>query len=131
MKTLDEFYTDILTTAVEGGIGYWSAASSYDWDCAVEDRGVTLVIDDVSADEVVIPTITSDVDTVTVRLTLRDIDRGVKKVIGGAVPKTYSSLVENALTLRDTCPDNGLGDIDADVADIIVQVALFGKIIFG
>ena len=122
-----EFLTDILITAVEGGIGYWSVGdgSTYEWEGPAEGRGFTILEwadEDPGVDGVSLP----------IRITLDDVARGVDVVVRGesGVADSYVSLVANANRLNDSCPDHG-GDIDADVADVIVQAAVFGDVIFG
>lgn len=144
----EQFLTDILCTAVEGGIGDWSETflSTYDWDCPVVNRGVTLLIEGLDADDFRVPLLDSseylqpeyvDDNHHVVRVTLDTIRKGVslidRKEPEIEINDDYMRIVKNASHRNDTCPDNmhSPGDIDADVASCIVQAGLFGKIVFG
>jgi hypothetical protein len=110
--TDDRFFTDILTTAVEGGIDHWASARRHemgdggyrrlevtdhdgelDWqllDAAVVSRGVAIIL--------------QDGQTV--------LDEGWAGMLREARATGNSSL------------------IDAELADYIVQVGLFGEVVF-
>ena len=122
-----EFLTDIVITALEGGVGYWSQASSYDSELGT----ASLITDDDGFG------------------THHEIDRdviaaGIKRVVEApgpfyapnastqtqceAVPfltEFSKATVAAAVVTRDA------SFIDADMADVIVQVALFGRVVYG
>ncbi len=127
-----EFLTDILTTAVEGGINYWAQVADYAYSGPVDGRGVTLVIDDVDEQDILTRVITADADTVTTTITLRDIDRGLKTLIrmDFKVADYIKAIAVNAHMANDCCPETG-DDVDAEVAEIIIQAAVFGELVFG
>lgn len=131
-----EFLTDVLTIAVDGGIGYWSQCSDY---CYSSDdpaeRGVTLYVADVDADDFIVPT---EDDTVgswgggalparRVRVTLDTIAHGVSVVTSGKTT-VHDSYVE---WIYAASMKNDAGTLDADDADIIVQAGIFGGVLFG
>lgn len=134
-----QFLTDVLTTAVEGGIGYWSRAEDYCW--SVEDpaeRGVTLHVsaEDIEPGDLTLPfghstgTDSWSGETIpfyTVRVGLPDIARGVGIVTRGeaGVASDYVGRIHGASI------ENDCGDMDALDADIVVQAAIFGKVIYG
>lgn len=110
----DEFLTDVLITAVEGGIGYWADDITdycYDDDDASR-RGATLVC--------------HDEDVYGFRLTLGLIEDGIKLIADPAlqIASDYRREIAQAST------DNDAGDIDAGLADCIVQAAVFGSIVY-
>jgi hypothetical protein len=128
----EEFLTDILVTAVEGGIGYWSQAGNYRHSGPVEGRGVTLYIYDVYESEVKLDVINDedliDPDQVVVRVTLADIEEGIRRILYEDDFKASGQLL---VAVLEPSVNNDAGEIDADTADIIVQAAVFGEIMFG
>lgn len=117
-----KFLQDIIITAVEGGVGYWSYASVYRWsDAHPETARVTLSeFDDAGA------------VTQMHHVTGATIERGIKEIMSGA-PKHVSSEIEAVVRgchrENEACSD--AGDIDSDIADAIVQVGLFGDLVYG
>lgn len=127
----ETFLADIIITAAEGGIGYWADVQAYRWCCPDLDGGtadpapnggsnayVTLYDMDTDRDY------TIDLDVVDKALTR----------IRGNEPIPYLSeptrqLIRACDRLNDTVP--GGGDIDANVADQILQVAAFGRVVYG
>jgi hypothetical protein len=114
MKTEREQYLDdILTTAVEGGIGYWSFGRNYVWS----DDGPTSV--EIKQDD-------EDDDTwhTVDRSAIR---KGITRLLSGDM-KVHESYVD---MLRKADRHNDAGDIDAEIADLIVQAAVLGDIVYG
>lgn len=106
---------DIMSSALEGGINYWcckaEVVGEYLGTYASEQiaRGGTLLLHDSEGDDVY-------------ELTLEMLLDG----IGQAYEENYFSEYEwcDGQTV-DTC------QVDAEVADVIVQLALFNEIVFG
>ena len=133
------FLSDVLVTAVEGGIGYWSQCDGYRWDTdrwEYAELGVTLYVPahEVDAADYRLPVghglIESwgeETPAYTVRVTLDAIASGIGIVTRGeaGVHKDYIGDVFSASLHNDA------GDIDAGTADMIVQAAVFGKVIYG
>ncbi len=112
MKTEREQYLDdILTTAVEGGIGYWSVGRNYVWS---DDGPTSVEIREDGED------IWHTVDRSTIR-------KGMKILLSGAT-SVHESYLQ---TLRQANRDNDAGDIDAEIADMIVQVGVLGDVVYG
>jgi hypothetical protein len=114
MKTEREQYLDdILTTAVEGGIGYWSFGRNYVWS----DEGPASV--EIKQDD-------EDDDTwhTVDRSAIR---KGITRLLSGDM-KVHESYVT---LLRKADRHNDAGDIDAEIADLIVQAAILGDIVYG
>lgn len=106
----ENFLTDILVTAVEGGINYWAIVEGYQHSGEPADRKVVVRHPEGVA-----------------QVTLRDIVLAVRKIINKRVPVT--PYIRDILVEADKTLD--AGDIDAEVADVVVQVAAFGKIVYG
>lgn len=114
MKTEREEYLDnILTAAVEGGIGYWSIGRNYVWS----DDGPASV-------EIRIEDEDDDVWHTVDRSAIR---KGIAAVLSGRM-NVHESYID---TLRAADRHNDAGDIDAELADIIVQAAVLGEIVYG
>lgn len=118
----EEFLRDVLCTALEGGIGYWSQVSdihrvgdypdgkwSYDW-CLVHP---------LDEDE-------EGYDKKGVVLNLDKIIAGIGIVLSDRLQWPYLyRMVGRAVA------DNDAGVLDAGDADSIVQLGLWGQVIYG
>ena len=106
---------DIMCSALEGGITYWccraEVVGDYLQDFASEQiaRGGTLLLHDAEEDEIY-------------ELTLDKLVKGIKMAIEHGDYAEYGWYTNGEL---DTC------SVDADVADVIIQYALFDTIMFG
>lgn len=143
-----EFLHGLFTTALEGGIGYWSACSKYRW--ATDQDGRTEDINNFIA--VIEPTEDNtwgiwddNRDTQSLRIDLDVMARGARLMhwyVQGIVddkgqqvpldqirpfpPKHYHwQYVESYVTLGQQ------GDYDAGTADMVVQFGLFGQVVYG
>ena len=122
-----ELCTDVLITAVEGGINYWAAVVSYEHDGMPRHRHATVVD-------------TEEPENGEQTVHLKDIDRAMRSIAKQAfdrrpgdprlLPDHTTRNIAGAYLAKDACPD-GCADIDAEVADVIFQVALFGEVIYG
>lgn len=115
--------TDLLSTAVEGGIGYWCAVSGYRTGGPASGRGVTVdawAVENEGQDGIDLPK----------RVTLEDLDRAVRTVViarpDGKFVGNSDCLAACAALLTGRDPD-----FDADTADQVFQVALMGEAVFG
>lgn len=113
----EEFLDDVTITAIEGGIGYWSVCHSYKWDDEPEVTAVIQEFDEGTGEPYG--------DKITVNRAL--IRKGIKQVISGeaGVHESMVKLIAGASAANDGC------DIDADAADVIVQAAIFGELVYG
>jgi len=124
-----EFLSDVITTAFEGGIGYWAQAGEYKWWSPTLDGGTAEhlygqpnaygVIWDGDSEL----WYTIDVDKVA---------SAIKRIVDRDVPDSEVHLAEGYRDLvRIADAENDAGEIDADAADWIVQVACFGEVVYG
>lgn len=110
-----EFLIDILNAAAEGGVNYWANLRGYRWDLtkhSVEDVGMEV----------------QDIDNELgdwYKVSLETIEVGIERFLNlsSIDPDIRSDLEESVRNLDAT-------NIDADAADAIVQVALFGEIVY-
>jgi hypothetical protein len=114
----DESLADILVTAVEGGIGYWSECSEYQHNGTpgIAAKDVFAVIIDTEDPEF----------SGSIRIDLDIISRGIKNILAKDIIRK-SALDE---ILRAICEDD-VGMIDADYADCIIQAGLWGELRYG
>lgn len=123
MKILDIELSDkevvsIYTTALEGGIGYWAIADEYKWQYLYEDWENDIV-HPLEPDQVlVVLSDTEDDHFKDEQLTPAKIRAGVKLLIE-KYPHMYQILDDNEF------------HVDADGADVVVQLGLFGEIVYG
>lgn len=121
MTVREQFLSDVITTAIEGGIGYWSVCLQYQYE------GNVVVIDGKDYGGGTRATI-SPLDTDDIwHVTPDTIARGI------SVIREREDFCR--LAIRDTIlaasRENDGGEIDADGADVIVQAALFGELVYG
>lgn len=118
----DENVDDIMTTAAYGAITYWAEEPTQaDFDAAKPDQHVIRVNDEDDYD-----------GPQTFWLTPAKIRQAIVEVAEGRhTNDTIAGYVRQAF--RDWTAEDGIdtGDIDADAADCIVQVACFGEVVYG
>jgi hypothetical protein len=108
---------DVFTTALEGGIGYWSQATSYHWLNGEDEdyEGFYADIIEVDAEQQ-----QHRIDAGVIRKGLRAYALGQ----GGTEHRIKPPLVVTADNVEDW-------DFDAEDADIVVQLGLFGEVVYG
>jgi len=135
------FLHAIFVTALEGGIGYWSTCTSYHWSKpgtgpdSFEGR-----VDDLEGFHATIATdgsertgadegaqlYTIDIDTIA---------RGINKICNGTATFGTRPLASGPESFRarmvEANRELDAGNIDAGDADNIVQVGLWGDVIYG
>ncbi|CAG7636401.1 hypothetical protein SIM91_05005 [Rhodococcus opacus] len=127
-----EFLTDVFTTAMEGGVSYW--ASVLEYRHTESPRAVLVRIEDLVPDEETMSWVPGQgAEELIVDLDV--LARGIDRIGKGPIeylPVSHRPLVAAASRENDMMPAHARhGDIDAGVADNIVQAALFGKIVYG
>lgn len=130
----DEAIADLFTTALEGGIGGWSAASEYRWRKPGSDpRGRVSDTQDVLGFRAVIHEVDEDEED-GYSATPLVIDRFV---IRRGMQRLYKHMIdlgdEASRYQKQACRDFTFGnwddfDFDADTADMAVQFGLFNTI---
>lgn len=115
IKVTQQDIDDIMCAAFEGGITYWCCKAEVVGDYLGEyasdqiSRGGKVRLYDSVEDEVY-------------ELTLDDLLRGITKAIEENWYEDYGWHDGNSI---DTC------NVDAEVADTIIQLALFGEVVYG
>lgn len=131
-----EFLDDVMTTAVEGGINYWSAVSEYRWDRSKHAPGkIGVTVHEWHPDEG--ETNADGYAENGVRVTPDDIARALGKIRAGDAVTLgmHDGLIRDIRSIDRTnngdTGDLSGQDLDAGIADCIIQVAMFGKVIYG
>lgn len=107
----DEFVRDVFTTAIEGGINYWASVGEY-WHSNPNPAKVYALIEE-----------KEDAGAGEHRVTLDTVVDGITAVL--AKPQLRTGLVAHIFALD-------AAEIDADDADVIVQMGLFdGEVVYG
>ena len=119
----------IFVTALEGGVGYWSTATSYKWSNEDgEDDLIGFHADIFETEEM------PDEDEEDAAIPTRRIDAQVvaRGLIALATSKKgpFRDLCIRILLGGQTA-DDALCECDADAADAIVQMGLFGELVYG
>jgi hypothetical protein len=140
----EELYGDIITTAIEGGIGYWSETSQYQYVYDGEIRpcvsalveGTTratihLIEDATDAHPVgAVCEITPDTIARAFGVLRRAHVQSDGTVVNDRSESLYTSQKWRQRMLGIySAPEDA--DIDADDADMLVQLGLFTRVIFG
>ena len=138
----DQVYFDIFTTALEGGIGYWSRCKRYHW---TSDQGATEDLAGYHAEIYDVERIIEEGSLPTgaigsgrlqdERYALYRIDRATISKGIAAFAKEYGDSGRDSYFARAA---RHLGqerwdhlDYDASIADAIVQLGLFDEVIYG
>lgn len=124
----EEFLADIITGAIEGGIGYWSQCSQYQWVDTMHERKLRVSVGQPLLDEGTRATIEDiEDDGREYHITPSVIQNGLRKIVNGEVG--LNSTLRGYILYADK--ENDAGEIDADCADAIVQAGLFGEVRYG
>ncbi len=113
MTTSDTLLQDVFTTALEGGIGYWSEAETYHWS---DEDPASFYSDIVDVED----------DYAEYHIDIHTIRRGIAYLLEHLPASDYQRLA--VLGIAQEWEDV---DFDADTADFIVQAGLFGEVVYG
>ena len=122
-KVANNVLLDVFTTAIEGGLDYWSVTEKYYW--VLPGTEATPDLDGFYAE------ISSDTCDWPGKLRI-DADviyRGIVALASNATSANPQTCLICKRVLDNI--EDAVCDVDADVADAIVQVGLFGAIVFG
>lgn len=119
-----EFLKDLIITAVEGGIGYWSYVRKYDYKEGIVEVAA-MDPEDWDGDE---DTLDDPLEWKPV--TLETLARGINLICSGTCNK-YATKEKYVRFLREAHRENDAGMLDSGDADNILQAGLFGEVIYG
>lgn len=121
-----QFLSDVLITAVEGGINYWTQVSGYDPDNGdPELRGVTVWPD---LDDFEDGQLQTNVPGGGIRVTLETLAKGIGILDRDTEHYHHGYWMQFWLANRTNGDD---GDYDAGIADCILQAGVFGEVVYG
>lgn len=132
-KERDKAYAGVFTTALEGGIGYWSVCEEYRWmrpDLTAEERrdgSVDEIQDTVGFRAVVIAEGEEEEFLIDRKVIAHGVGKAWEMVKDGTIANEYHSRAIRDLKFGKW---DEL-DYDADTADLIVQAGLFDEIVYG
>ena len=132
-NTRQQFIADLTITALEGGIGYWSYATSYRHNDGAGPVTATILPDGVGEDEESVRgewELTEPYVFIVDRGVLIDstvIERGIELL--RAIPAYREGYWASFLEAEESNGEDG--DFDAETADVIVQFGLFGELVYG
>ena len=114
------FLASVLVTAVEGGIDYWADVGNYTW--AQDDRGnlTGASVEVKERDE-------RELTDKWIPIDLKIIAAGISSIKSGKV--NMNPKIVGYVTMSDV--ENDASEVDSEVADCIVQAALFGQLVYG
>jgi hypothetical protein len=124
MTEREQFLSDVLVTAVEGGINYWAAVSDYSFtDADGNDVPATVKVHEMID-------VGGGYEEVGVPITTKEIDAAIKRIMNLEDDIKYLGNYTRSLVLQASM-ENDAGDIDADIADTIMQIAVLGEVVYG
>jgi hypothetical protein len=124
-----QFLADVITTATEGGIQYWARVTGYRWYSPDLDGGTAEPGPGGTANAWVELVDAEEDDGKRHRVTVDDIARVLNGLRADAVPKYWNAdAVRRAIAANR---ENDGGDIDAGDADCLLQLAIFGEVVYG
>lgn len=132
MTIPNDFLHCVFVTAIEGGINYWARIDTYVW--SKPGDGPDSFEGRVEDTENFHAEIYDAEDDRAYRVNIETIRNGINAILagtatfGGRAPHTNAAYVR---TLRQAVAENEAGFVDADVADTVIQAALFDDIRYG
>jgi hypothetical protein len=123
------FLGDVISTAVEGGTGYWAQVSQYQYE--LHGR-ISVSVGERVGDEprAALHPLTDDETSYQEKaeiVTLDVVAKGIALIVSGKT--SVFDALRRQIAQADR--ENDAGEIDADGADVIVQAGLFGQVIYG
>lgn len=136
---------DIAITAAEGAIDYWCVLHKYQWRESAHQCTARLAANNEGADPEAVEGLRRDLPfpvlrlqyenpdsdsppTITVDVTPEHIRKGLQLALTAGVLDPTCNTVRSAVTALFT---DDAGAVDADAADNIIQLGIFGKLVFG
>ena len=122
----DQLMLDLFTTALEGGIGYWSTCSAYHWATSTSEEPTKLIEDHAGFYAAIEDIESADPDDRWI-INRKVMVNGWFQAIGPWRDKIRWSTEPPPLVVNDDTD----WDFDAGDADCIVQLGLFGEVVYG
>lgn len=118
LDTREDFLHYCIVHAMEGGIDYWSDVEVYKWHDPGKNGEGNVRVDrcEIHEHDEKNHTITPEV---------------IEKAIAALVANTVKIRPDLRKTILGASAVNDAGDIDSEAADVLVQIGLFGEIVYG
>ena len=126
----DTFLTTIGITAIEGGINYWSSVTEYRYSTRSTNGQREGSGQPTSRGGDSIFAIVHEDDGGTFEVTNDVIEAGIARILDGPC-EGASRTTRAILTRTSRVSDDEHAEIDAIVADEVVQAGLFGSVVYG
>lgn len=110
-----QLLADIIITAAEGGVNYWGHVSNYHYQGDPADYRFTI------RDR-------EDPQSTPTTVTLATVEEGICRILDGT--GKVNSRITEAVSYSCAHPDDPSAELDAGVADAIIQVALLGELTY-
>lgn len=123
-KEREEFLAEVITSAVEGGTGYWAQVSQYQY---THNGELHVYCGEKVEGEIASATLVDMEDEKEYTIRVDDIARGIGRI--RHEDAKINSTIRKSIMHADI--DNDAGEIDADGADCIVQFAVFSELVYG
>ena len=124
-----QFAHDVFVTALGGGINYWAAVRKYRWmtsDGACDLEGFhALVVDAVEDEDDSAQAKVHRIDRDVVMLGLQRIINGTATCCDRPLGASFTGRIAAAVA------ENDAGALDAGDADNVVQIGLWGELVYG
>lgn len=140
-----ELLRDIVITAAEGGISYWALIRKYQWRESVVQTRDRLATNNETADPEALENLRQPLPFPVLRIEYENPDDNDPETLTCVVsPECVCKGLQLVMTPGTVGPDSNAftsafaalmnddaGAIDSDAADAIIQLGIFGKIVFG
>lgn len=130
----ETFLAEVLTTAVEGGVNYWAAVEDYRWYYPDLEGGTAEPAPNGGGNAHATVFDAEDDEDQGEHVDLDSIAGAVNRIVNDEevryLSKNTRRIVKVANRQNTVAPDQG-DDIDAQVADEVLQVAAYGEVVFG
>jgi len=117
LDSREYFLNCIVTTALEGGIGYWAVAHTYKPSDMGDGYAIIQQFDEETGKQF----------GNQFRLDCAAVEEGIRRILYGDVKIGKHTV--SAVAWANA--NNDAGDIDADYADTITQATMLGEIVYG
>lgn len=121
---------DILTTAIEGGTNYWLLGTTAEF---TDEGGYRMVgiLDNETGKPFDASNFREGYDPSVREVNIDTVAQGMKVILAGSNPDFVGKMAQRLAGGILSAAHGGDFDFDANDADVIVQLGLFGQVVFG
>lgn len=134
-----DFYADTITTAAEGGVNGWAHVIEYDWhstfmgkvmcsdDCATDPGSVCPFKGEYANARMVVLERDEDTGDAAYEITIGHLRAAYQAILADRVPNLSDSTIA---MFREAYEETDAGQIDAGLASALVEIAIFGEVVY-